>query len=236
MASTQMLVTMTASDLETLLQRAVLAALSGKAAPSAPSSSAPSIKKAKKEKDPDAPKKEPNDWIKFTSSVRAALKAANIKTGVEVTQFCGMLKAKNADYSSWTSELILAEHSSWERPEVSKQALAGKNKSPSASPSSSASSSALAEKEEKKEKKPKAKKAEVPAPVAAPAPPPPAAEEEDEEDPLTKFVPWTFKKASYLKNGRGDVISEEFDWIGRFDEKAGKIDRSFPQPADLETE
>jgi len=91
MASTQMLVTMTASDLETLLQRAVLAALSGKTVPSAPSSSAPSIKKAKKEKDPDAPKKEPNDWIKFTSSVRAALKAANIKTGVEVTQFCGML-------------------------------------------------------------------------------------------------------------------------------------------------
>jgi hypothetical protein len=142
-----------------------------------------------------------------------------------------MLKAKNADYSSWTSELILAEHSSWKRPEVSKQALAGKNKSPSASPSSAAAPA-----EEKKEKKPKAKKAEVPAPVAAPAPPPPAAEEEDEEDPLTKFVPWTFKKASYLKNARGDVISEEFDWIGRFDEKAGKIDRSFPQPADLETE
>ena len=108
MASTQMLVTMTASDLETLLQRAVLAALSGKAAPSAPSSSAPSIKKAKKEKDPSAPKKEPNDWIKFTSAVRAALKAADIKAGVEVTQFCGALKAKNADYASWTSELILA--------------------------------------------------------------------------------------------------------------------------------
>jgi len=222
-----MLVSMTVADLDSLLQRAVAAALSGKAVPSA---SAPSIKKAKKEKDPDAPKKEPNDWIKFTSSVRAALKAAKITTGVEVTQFCGMLKAKNADYSSWTSELILAEHTSWKRPEVSKQALAGKNKSPSVSPSSPAPA------EEKKEKKPKAKKAEVPAPVAAPAPPPPAAEEEDDEDPETKFVPWTFKKASYLKNGRGDVISEEFDWIGRFDEKAGKIDRAFPQPADLETE
>lgn len=235
MASSQMLVSMTVADLDSLLQRAVAAALSGKTVPSVPSASAPSTKKAKKEKDPSAPKKEPNDWIKFTSSVRAALKAADIKTGVEVTQFCGMLKAKNADYASWTSELILAEHSSWERPEVSKQALAGKNKSPVASPSTAA---APAPAVEKKEKKPKAKKAEVPAPVAAPAPAPPAEEDEDEdeEDPLTKFVPWTFKKASYLKNGRGDVISEEFDWIGRFDEKAGKIDRSFPQPADLETE
>ena len=230
-----MIVQMTVADLETLMQRAVSAALSGKTMPSVPSASAPSTKKAKKEKDPNAPKKEPNDWIKFTSAVRAALKAADIKAGVEVTQFCGALKAKNADYASWTSELILAEHSNWERPEVSKQALAGKNKSPVTSPSNAA---APAPAEEKKEKKPKAKKAEVPAPVAAPAPAPPAEEEaeDDEEDPETKFVPWTFKKASYLKNGRGDVISEEFDWIGRFDEKAGKIDRSFPQPADLETE
>ena len=232
MASSQMLVSMTVADLDSLLQRAVAAALSGKAVPSVPSASSEKPKKAKKEKDPSAPKKEPNDWIKFTSAVRAALKAADIKTGVEVTQFCGALKAKNADYASWTSALILAEHSSWERPEVSKQALAGKNKSPVASPSTAA---APAPAEPKKEKKPKAKKAEVPAPVAAPAPAPPA-EEEDEEDPLTKFVPWTFKKASYLKNGRGDVISEEFDWIGRFDEKAGKIDRSFPKPADLEEE
>lgn len=224
-----MIVSMTVADLEMLMQRAVSAALSGKTMPSVPSASSASSekpKKAKKEKDPSAPKKEPNDWIKFTSSVRAALKAADIKTGVEVTQFCGMLKAKNADYASWTSELILAEHSSWERPEVSKQALAGKNKSPVASPSTAAAPAPA------DEKKPKAKKAEVP----APSPPAAAEEDEDEEDPLTKFVPWTFKKASYLKNGRGDVISEEFDWIGRFDEKAGKIDRSFPQPADLETE
>jgi hypothetical protein len=229
MASSQMIVSMTVADLEMLMQRAVSAALSGKTMPSVPSASSASSekpKKAKKEKDPSAPKKEPNDWIKFTSSVRAALKAADIKTGVEVTQFCGMLKAKNADYASWTSELILAEHSSWERPEVSKQALAGKNKSPVASPSTAAAPAPA------DEKKPKAKKAEVP----APSPPAAAEEDEDEEDPLTKFVPWTFKKASYLKNGRGDVISEEFDWIGRFDEKAGKIDRSFPQPADLETE
>jgi len=247
MASTQMLVTMTASDLETLLQRAVLAALSGKTVPSAPSSSAPSIKKAKKEKDPDAPKKEPNDWIKFTSSVRAALKAANIKTGVEVTQFCGMLKAKNADYSSWTSELILAEHSSWERPEVSKQALASKSAEPSPASATDAKKPRKPQSEETKkaaaEKRAatKAAKAAASAPLpASPAPKAPAAKASapaaDDEDSATDFAPWTFKKASYLKNKRGDVLSEEYDWIGRFDEKTGKIDRAFPKPADLEEE
>ena len=247
MASSQMIVSLTVADFENIVQRAVLSALSGKSVP-APSSSK-KVKKEKKEKDPNAPKKEPNEWIVFTQKVREALKTAGIKAGVEVTQFCGMLKSKNADYSSWSSDAILVEHSGWKRPEVSKQALA---KSAEVSPASATDAPAKkARKPQSEETKKaaaekraatKAAKSAASAPLpASPAPkakaptPAPAAEAE-EEDNITDFAPWTFKKAPYLKNKRGDVLSEEYDWIGRFDEKTGKIDRAFPKPADLEEE
>lgn len=247
MASSQMIVSLTVADFENIVQRAVLSALSGKSVP-APSSSK-KVKKEKKEKDPNAPKKEPNEWIVFTQKVREALKGAGIKAGVEVTQFCGMLKSKNADYASWSSDAILVEHSGWKRPEVSKQALA---KSAEVSPASATDAPAKkARKPQSEETKKaaaekraatKAAKSAASAPLpASPAPkakapaPAPAAEAE-EEDNITDFAPWTFKKAPYLKNKRGDVLSEEYDWIGRFDEKAGKIDRAFPKPADLEEE
>jgi len=242
-----MIVSLTVADFENIVQRAVLSALSGKSVPSAPLASK-KTKKEKKEKDPNAPKKEPNDWIKFTTKVREALKSADIKAGVEVTQFCGMLKTKNADYASWTSDAILVEHSSWTRPEISKQALA---KSADASPASVTAGVKKARKPQSEETKKaaaekraatKAAKSAASAPLpASPAPkakapvPAPAAEAE-EEDNITDFAPWTFKKAPYLKNKRGDVLSEEYDWIGRFDEKTGKIDRAFPKPADLEEE
>lgn len=249
MASSQMIVSLTVADFENIVQRAVLSALSGK---SVPVTDGKKMKKAKKEKDPNAPKKEPNDWIKFTTKVREVLKAANIKAGVEVTQFCGMLKNKNADYASWTPEAILTEHSGWTRPEVSKQALASKSAEPSPASATDAKKARKPQSEETKkaaaEKRAATKAAKAaasaplpasPAPKApaakasAPAPAPPAAEDEDS---ATDFAPWTFKKASYLKNKRGDVLSEEYDWIGRFDEKTGKIDRAFPKPADLEEE
>ena len=248
MASSQMIVSLTVADFENIVQRAVLSALSGKSVPSSSAPSTKKAKKAKKEKDPNAPKKEPNDWIKFTSKVREALKAANIKAGVEVTQFCGMLKTKNADYASWTPEAILTEHSGWTRPEVSKQALA---KSPEPSPTDppATADAKKARKPQSEETKKaaaekraatKAAKAAASAPLpASPAPkapaPAPAAAAED-EDSAMDFTPWTFKKAPYLKNKRGDVLSEEYDWFGRFDEKTGKIDPAFSKPADLEEE
>ena len=249
MASSQMIVSLTVADFENIVQRAVLSALSGKSVPSSSAPSTKKVKKEKKEKDPNAPKKEPNEWIVFTQKVREALKGAGIKAGVEVTQFCGMLKSKNADYASWSSDAILVEHSGWKRPEVSKQALA---KSAEVSPTSATDAPAKkARKPQSEETKKaaaekraatKAAKSAASAPLpASPAPkakapaPAPAAEAE-EEDNITDFAPWTFKKAPYLKNKRGDVLSEEYDWIGRFDEKAGKIDRAFPKPADLEEE
>jgi hypothetical protein len=39
---------------------------------------------------------------------------------------------------------------------------------------------------------------------------------------------------SYLRNCRGDILSEDYDWVGRYDDKTKKIDRGFKKPADLE--
>ena len=43
-------------------------------------------------KDPDAPKKEPNDWIVFTQRARKALEAGGLKPGFAVQQYCSSLK------------------------------------------------------------------------------------------------------------------------------------------------
>ncbi len=139
-----LVVQMTVADLEAAVQRAVAAALAGKPLADIAASVAAGAakagkkeKKPKKERDPSAPKKEPNEWIKFTQRVRELLPLGpdGKKLGVIVTQFCGDLKEKlpkkedKPDYSAITDEAILAAWSSWEKPEHSKQELAGKNKS-----------------------------------------------------------------------------------------------------------
>lgn len=146
-----LVVQMTVADLESVVQRALQAALGGKPfseiasslASSAKASPSKKEKKPKKERDPDAPKRESNDWIKFTQRARALLKKEGFDTGVEVTQFCGELKEKmpkksttdskgnskeTPDYESLSDEAILSARRAWVKPEHSKQALAGKNK------------------------------------------------------------------------------------------------------------
>jgi hypothetical protein len=78
-------------------------------------------KKAKKEKDPDAPKKEANPWIKFTQRVSNLLKEAKIETGPATVskQFASALKDQKA-YEEWTDEAILAAWPTWEKPTESK--------------------------------------------------------------------------------------------------------------------
>jgi hypothetical protein len=66
----------------------------------------------------------------------------------------------------------------------------------------------------------------VGAPAAAPSPSAAA-------DP-TVFAPFTHKGAQYLRNSRGDLLTPEYEWVGRYDGKA--IDTKFPKPADLEDE
>jgi hypothetical protein len=74
---------------------------------------------------------------------------------------------------------------------------------------------------------PKPATAAVPKPVAAA---PPAEEEGD----ITEFAPTIIKGKPYIRNCRGDVMTEEYEWVGRYSEKTKTIDTKFPKPADLE--
>jgi hypothetical protein len=241
-ASQMITVQMTVAEL--LVLQNLLARASGAPAPSTPQKApkaaleAPGApkkeKKAKKEKDPSAPKKAPNDWILFTQQVRAALTAAGIKAGVEVTQFCGMLKAKNGDYSAWTPELVLAEHGSWQKPEK-KASLPALVPVAAAEPEPEAKAKKARKPQSEETKKAAAEKRAATkakkAAVAAPLPASPVATAEDIE-----FSTWTYKGTPYLKNENGDVLSEEYEWVGRYVEKTNTIDRSVAKPAYLEEE
>ena len=91
-----------------------------------------------------------------------------------------------------------------------------------------------------------------PAPVAAPKPAPVAKPTEAKPAPATpkakkmvisgapvkakkpvdlSFFAWEHKGQDYFTNDRGDVVSTEFEWVGRFD--GTKIDASAPEPEDL---
>jgi len=75
---------------------------------------------------------------------------------------------------------------------------------------------------------PKPATAAAPKPVAAA---PPAAAEEDED--VTAFSPTIIKGKPYIRNCRGDVMTEEYEWVGRYNEITKMIDTKFPQPEDL---
>lgn len=74
-------------------------------------------KRAKKERDPDAPKREPNDWIKFTQRVDTLLKGAekSFHRVADSKKFASHLKGKKT-FDEWTDEEILAEREIWTPP------------------------------------------------------------------------------------------------------------------------
>ena len=41
-------------------------------------------------------------------------------------------------------------------------------------------------------------------------------------------------KKPYIRNCRGDVMTEDYDWVGRYNETTKTIDTKFPKPADLD--
>jgi hypothetical protein len=115
-------------------------------------------KKAKKEKDPDAPKKEANVWIKFTVRVGDLLKAASEGASEEqkahfkgpatmVKEFCSMLK-QTKPYEAWEDSEILEAFETWERP-------APKPRKSASAASSDAESTTASEKKERKKAAPK---------------------------------------------------------------------------------
>lgn len=212
-----MIVSLTVEQLEALVKTAVAEVLSGgnvKAVLPTSSDAKPGKKekKAKKERDPDAPKKEANNWIKFTSRVREVLKTEGFSTGVEVTQFCRTLKealptheVENAsgktvtepDYSAISDEDILVKRRSWVKPEHSEQELAGKSKRKGSVSGSEASDSASEGGDKPKEEKKKRQwseeaKASAAAKRAAKKAEKAAASDDEEEEkpkPATAAVP-----------------------------------------------
>jgi len=81
----------------------------------------------------------------------------------------------------------------------------------------------------------KAAKAAAPAAAAVPLPASPAPVAADENGP-TVFAPFTHKGVSYLRNMRGDLLTQEYEWVGRYNSAAKTIDTKFAKPADLEDE
>jgi len=293
-----MLVSMTRADLENLIQTAVKAALSNSSIqlPQQAAVSSGKVKKAKKVKDPNAPKKPANDWIKFCQDVRNALLAGlDSKPGFEVQQFCSLLKSQlpllaanekgkqEPDYSMIPSaEVIVQRFKDWTPPEQSKAAAERASKAPSAAESPASDSAASAPEvppvpsvpAEKKARKPQSEETKAaaalkraatkaanaaassgtnaaasassgtnaaasavppkpigPKPAAAAAPAPSPADDENE---ITDFAPTIIKGKPYIRNKRGDVMTEDYVWIGRYSETKREIDTKFPKPADLD--
>lgn len=79
----------------------------------------------------------------------------------------------------------------------------------------------------------KAKKALAPAAaIPLPASPAPVASEEDH----TVFAPFAHKGVNYLRNKRGDLLTEDYEWVGRYNSATKSIDTTFAKPSDLEDE
>jgi hypothetical protein len=68
--------------------------------------------------------------------------------------------------------------------------------------------------------------------AAAAAEKPAAAAEPATASVDLNFESWEFEEVSYAKNARGDVITEEGDWVGRFNGES--IDKSVPKPSDID--
>jgi hypothetical protein len=75
----------------------------------------------------------------------------------------------------------------------------------------------------------KAKKA---AKVPAASVPLPASSDEAEKPDPSVFAESVIKGTKYLRNFRGDLLTEGYEWVGRYNGKT--IDTTFPKPADLE--
>ena len=206
-----------------------------------------SATKPKKEKDPNAPPKEANVWIKFTQRVSALLKAANIDTGVATVskQFASSLKDQKP-YGDWTDAEIVAAWPTWAPPTESKMETKRKlsassgdesEKEPEKKPSKPRQQKAKAEKAAAepvaKAEEPAEPVAKVEEPVAKatePAEPvakgakgakavKPAPKKSYTLEQLQDFAELEHEGINYGANARGDVVNADGDYIGRWDGK-----------------
>ena len=260
-----MIVSMTQDQLRTLVADAIREALSGKLdlsslVASAPTSTAPvKGKRAKKTKDPNAPKKEPNDWIKFTSRVRSVLLASSTDgkkpLPAGVTQTASSLKDAGL-MGTATDEQIRAAYANWvaNPPAVSKMVQNGQDAASrkarkdgssdgSSTKASSTTGDAVAPKKTRKPMSDEAKAAAAAKRAATKAAKSGAAPAKTEvvveptassDADIMDFEPFTWKKMELLKNARGDVLTTDMEWFGKWDDGTKKVDTSAAQPADLE--
>jgi len=114
-------------------------------------------KREKKERDPDAPKREPSDWIKHTTHVRQFL--ADEHKGVVCTQVASMLKADGKMFPDEAD--VMDAYARWkENPPVKAEKADKKSKTPSVSGSVVDEASDAEGAEKKKQRKPRAKMTE----------------------------------------------------------------------------
>ena len=109
-------------------------------------------KREKKERDPDAPKREPSDWIKHTTHVRQFLEKAH--QGVACTQIASMLKDEGKMFPDEAD--VMDAYARWKENPPVKAVKGAKTPSASGSVADEASDAESGEKP-KKERKPRAK-------------------------------------------------------------------------------
>ena len=213
-------------------------------------------KKSDSESDGEV-KRKPNEFILFSSRIRAILKeheAAYKDVGTH-NQFCSHLKSIKP-YDEWEdADEILEQQSEWVKPDVSKQEAAGKNKTSGRSSVADASDAEEA-KPAKPAPKPVAKKP-VEKPVEKPAKAKPApkasepaetkrkpgrpkkvveektatnkkvAEAEEASDELD-FEGFEHEGNLYLKSKEGYVVDTEGEWVGLHDGETIDTDAAEP--------
>jgi hypothetical protein len=182
-------------------------------------------------------------------------KAEKTKVGT-MNQFAGHLWGQKKE---WADEEITAAWDGYTPPEVSKQTLEGKSKRSGASstgsgeagepvadevkapkprkPQSEETKAAAALKraatKAAKAAKPEATEAvEVSPPAAAPLPKAKAKITPKPKKVDLALDPWSHDGEEYYKNERGDVLSTDGEWVGRWTGSA--IDTSAPEPEDFD--
>jgi hypothetical protein len=238
------------------LSHAMFSFLSSSGAPEPPSKTAPSApapavvaeekpkKKAKAKRDPDAPKRPASDWCLFVKRCSEVMKEHPIEgSKVSAMKVASALKngAGDSNYSSGDEHILAAYKQLSENALLApEEPKAGKPTDGNETDTSSTSSFTTANGEKKKKQwsaeakaSAAAKRAEKKAAKASVLATAPVSNPFDDSD-VQNFAPFVYQKKTFLKNGRGDVLTEDMEWVGHWDDGKGSLDKSATQPADLD--
>jgi hypothetical protein len=113
-------------------------------------------RRVKRERDPNAPKREANVWIKFTQVVDRALKEGGVafKRVADSKKFAKHLKSKRT-YEEWDAASILEERKSWESwTTVEEQIAPAAAEAPVAAEAAATATEGITSEEKKRGRKP----------------------------------------------------------------------------------